>query len=131
MEDFVSILKILGPMAVPFLAGIGLYALPSVRKKFASFFLPPHKRRDDSLIEMLLSQNEAQMDKFLEAYKENSSALQGSINALRAVAGEVEILTKNHLAHRTFVESAFTRVHERLDFLHERLKPNGHPFPKS
>lgn len=81
-----------------------------------------HARRNDDLIERLIEQNEAQMTRFLEAYRENTGVIQGVLNALRAVAGEAEICNREGRAGRVFIESAFTRVHERLDVINGRLK---------
>src|SRR3990167_4307806 len=117
-----ELIKLLGPLTIPFLAGVGVISLFAWRKRLLAliFSTPPidhKKRRDDDLIERLLAQNDTQMNRFLEAYQSNTDTLSGALNALRALAAGQEVIEKSQQALSAYTQNGFSRVHDRLDMI--------------
>lgn len=78
------------------------------------------RRRDDDLINRLIEQNELLHQNFIEAYKENSGALNGAINALRAVAGEVQQIGLKQSSTTEFIRNSFEKINEQLIAINNR-----------
>jgi hypothetical protein len=77
----------------------------------------PERRNQDILIERLIDQNQEQNDRFMAAYKENAGALNGALNAIRALAQEIIILAGSQKTLGFDLKNGIDRIHERVDIL--------------
>ncbi len=103
------------------LAGIGLIGVlilwKTGRLQIGDDKKVPHQNRRavDPLLERLLVQNDDAMNRYIEAMKEISAGISGSVMALRALAAEVQAVASKQDQSAAHNQASFRGVHDRMD----------------
>lgn len=89
MTDLIKFLNTIGPILIPFLAGVGIIALILRWRKVLSFFTNEQvngngdiRRRDDNLVQQLIKQNADMMGAMMKVVSDNTDALRGVKDSL-------------------------------------------------
>lgn len=121
MADILKLVELFDPLVVPFLAVVGIIAMALKWNQVKTFFSNSKSngggngagRRDDLLVQQLITQNADMLAAMMKVVTDNTSALRGVTDALADNGKKLD-------RHHEDLERGFEVIHRRLDNALER-----------